>query len=206
MERTARDATDNPVMDGRSAALPPSSEPTDPAAAYCATHPKVETYLRCGRCETPICPQCLYMTPVGARCRACARLKRLPMFDVRPLDYLRGLAAGIGSAAIGAILLQFVPSLGFFSVLLMLGLGYAVGEATTAAATRKRGTWLAIVGALAVPIGLIVGRALVLLLFAGGTGADIGSALLVGALSLAGSLWSILLVLAAMAIAASRIR
>ena len=36
----------------------------------CAEHPDVETGLRCGRCETPICPKCMIMTPVGARCES----------------------------------------------------------------------------------------------------------------------------------------
>ena len=39
----------------------------------CARHPSVETTLRCGRCETPICPRCLVHTPVGARCPDCGQ-------------------------------------------------------------------------------------------------------------------------------------
>ena len=177
----------------------------EPLATYCVTHPKVETYLRCGRCDKPICPQCLYMTPVGARCRECARLKKLPMFEVRPIDYLRGLAGGLAVAAVGGILLQFLPGLGFFGLLLTVGLGYVVGEATTRAARRKRGTGLAIVGALAVPLGIVVGRAALLLLVGAGR-VEPATAVIGAVLTLAFPIWSLLGLLVAMVIAGSRIR
>ena len=128
------------------------------------------------------------------------------MFEVRPLDFLRGLGGGVGAAAIGAVLLASIPGLGFFRFLLMLLLGYAVGESTTRAANRKRGTALAVVAALAVPIGLVLGRSLVLLLIGGRSGVDLGTALAVAADGLVVPLWDALLLLAAMAIAASRVR
>jgi hypothetical protein len=39
---------------------------------YCARHPQVETMLRCGRCDTPICPRCMVHSGVGIRCPDCA--------------------------------------------------------------------------------------------------------------------------------------
>ncbi|HEX2914551.1 MAG TPA: B-box zinc finger protein [Chloroflexia bacterium] len=39
---------------------------------YCARHPEVETGLRCGRCDTPICPRCMVHADVGIRCPDCA--------------------------------------------------------------------------------------------------------------------------------------
>jgi hypothetical protein len=38
---------------------------------YCANHPKVETELACGRCDTPVCTRCVVHTEVGIRCRRC---------------------------------------------------------------------------------------------------------------------------------------
>lgn len=38
---------------------------------YCAKHPKEETSLTCGRCETPICLRCVVHSDVGIRCRQC---------------------------------------------------------------------------------------------------------------------------------------
>jgi hypothetical protein len=145
------------------------------------------------------------MTPVGARCRDCARLRRLPVFEVKPIHYLRGLAAGIAVAAVGAMVLASIPRLGFFGLLLLAGLGYVVGEATTAAANRKRGTGLAIAAAAAIPLGMALGRA-ALLMVAGGGRVDVASALAAGAASLFTPLWSLLLLLVAMAIAYSRVR
>lgn len=198
----AQESRQNP--DDAALGPPPTALP-EPSAARCAAHPSVETYLRCGRCETPICPRCMVMTPVGARCRACARMKKLPMFQVGPAHYARGLAAGIAAAAVGATLLAFVPGLGFFGFLLMLGLGYVVGEATTAAANRKRGTGLAVAAALAVPLGLVLGRALLLLAASGGR-ADPASALISAAVGLVVPIWDLLLLLVAMAMAANRVR
>ncbi|MBN9389452.1 MAG: hypothetical protein J0I20_15595 [Chloroflexi bacterium] len=45
---------------------------TEPVVTYCARHPNVETLLRCGRCNTPICPRCMVHSGVGIRCPDCA--------------------------------------------------------------------------------------------------------------------------------------
>lgn len=45
---------------------------TEPVVTYCARHQQVETMLRCGRCETPICPRCMVHSGVGIRCPDCA--------------------------------------------------------------------------------------------------------------------------------------
>jgi len=60
-------------------------------AWYCAKHTKVVTRLRCGRCETPICPKCTVYTPAGTRCRACAKNK----IALRP--------AGVLHSAVGVV-------------------------------------------------------------------------------------------------------
>ncbi|MCK6625380.1 MAG: rhomboid family intramembrane serine protease [Anaerolineae bacterium] len=46
-----------------------STEEADPL--YCYQHPKVETSLRCNRCNRPICAKCAQRTPVGFRCSEC---------------------------------------------------------------------------------------------------------------------------------------
>lgn len=45
---------------------------TEPVVMYCARHPTTETMLRCGRCDTPICPRCMIHSGVGIRCPDCA--------------------------------------------------------------------------------------------------------------------------------------
>ena len=36
---------------------------------YCAKHRRTPTNVRCGSCDTPICPDCLVFGPLGQRCR-----------------------------------------------------------------------------------------------------------------------------------------
>lgn len=178
-------------------------------ASRCAAHPAVETYLRCGRCDTPICPRCLVMTPVGARCQTCARMKPLPMFELGPRDYLRGglaaLGAAVGGAALLTLLQAFMPGVGFFGLLLLLGLGYVTGEAASRATNRKRGPRLAALAALAVPFGLLLGRAGVVV-FVSGSRMPFDAAIAAALQSLVASFIAFLAVLVAMAIAASRLR
>lgn len=131
-----------------------------PLVVPCAADPRVETALRCGRCETPICPRCLVMTPVGARCRNCAQVRKSPVYDVPPLHYLRAAGAGLAVAALGTYVLAFIPFFQFFGLLL---LGAAVGEAVTAAANRKRGTGLAVVAVVTLLVGALLVPALVAL-------------------------------------------
>lgn len=55
-----------------------SSAP-DPAAAgasavpVCPRHPDRESYVRCQRCERPVCPECQRQAAVGVQCVDCAR-------------------------------------------------------------------------------------------------------------------------------------
>ncbi len=71
--------------------------PGDDGAFFCAKHTKTITRLRCGRCETPICPRCTVHTPAGMRCRACAKNK----IAVRPAGLLHGAVSTLGSAGGG---------------------------------------------------------------------------------------------------------
>jgi hypothetical protein len=132
----------------------------EPEALRCAAHPQVETYLRCGRCGTPICPRCLIQTPVGARCRACARLRRLPIYDVGPRFLLRGGLAALATATLGRALLLVLPGLGLVFTLVLGGLlGVVVAEAVSRATRYKRGTSLGWVTVGATLLGYLLGRA-----------------------------------------------
>src|SRR3990172_1555437 len=124
----------------------------------CATHRSVETELACGRGGKPICPRCLYHTPVGARCRQCAGIRRLPTYQVSAGYLLRGLAAALATgAALGALWGVLLPFGGFFfyGLLLGLGLGYAVGEAVSVATNRKAGPPLQALAALGVAVAYL---------------------------------------------------
>src|SRR5436190_23317684 len=105
--------------------------PSEPGAAHCAQHPAVETYLRCVRCDTPICPRCLIQTPVGARCRDCARVRASPPYDVSPRFALRGGAAALAGALVGGVAVQLAAGLLPFGLLglLLFGVLYGMGVA-----------------------------------------------------------------------------
>jgi hypothetical protein len=132
---------------------------TGPETVRCATHPDVETTLRCGKCGKPICPRCMVQTPVGARCPDCAHLYKLPTYRVSGMYYLRAAGAALGMALVtgfvwGAI--DYFLPFRFFSLILAAGIGYATGEVISLAANRKRGTWLAVTGGVAVLIAYAV--------------------------------------------------
>ena len=58
---------------------------------YCANHSSVETLLRCSKCGKPICTRCIVQTPVGARCRECANVQRLPIYQVGAVSVMNNL-------------------------------------------------------------------------------------------------------------------
>ncbi|MBA7677280.1 hypothetical protein ES703_85532 [subsurface metagenome] len=125
----------------------------------CATHPEVETNLRCGKCGKLICPKCLVQTPVGARCPDCAKLHKLPTYRISTKYYLIAIGTGLGMAiACGAIwgLIESLVHFLYLSLLLAPGIGYAIGEVVSLSVNRKHGTGLAIVGGAAVVISYLV--------------------------------------------------
>lgn len=126
----------------------------------CARHPEVETGLACGRCGTPICPRCVVMTDVGARCPECAPSRPLPQFEVSPVLAARSIAAaGISGLVLGVLWSFIVPpgvgGVGFFGLLLALGLGYAVAAAVYEASNHKSGPILQAIAVLGVGVAYL---------------------------------------------------
>src|SRR3989442_6851471 len=105
----------------------------------CANHPKLETYVRCGKCDKPICPDCMLVVPAGGRCKDCAALRQSPLYKV-PVDRLAiGTAGGLLVGILGGYLLAVAAGIGFFVLWLGLLVGYAVGESVLRITQRKRG-------------------------------------------------------------------
>lgn len=59
-------SNDSPEMD--QAAVSPQGQPSVPV---CYRHPKRESYIRCTRCDRPICPECMIVASVGHQCPEC---------------------------------------------------------------------------------------------------------------------------------------
>ncbi len=127
---------------------------------HCEVHPQVETNLACSKCGKPICPRCLVQTPVGARCRECARLKGVPMYQVSPRYLLQATAAGIALALPAGLVWYLFNGgiLGFFAFFAAIGVGYGVGEGISYSVNRKRGTVLQVVAVCSVVLSYLVGN------------------------------------------------
>ena len=125
----------------------------------CAYHPDVETNLRCGKCGKLICPRCMVQTPVGARCPDCARLYKLPTYQVSTRYYLIAAGTALGMAIVCGLAWGAIEwKIPFFSFNLLLApaAGYAIGEVVSRASNRKRGTGLAVVGGIALAVSYFI--------------------------------------------------
>jgi hypothetical protein len=118
---------------------------------FCANHPSVETNLRCGRCDKPICGRCVIITPGGQRCRECARLRPPPAYDLSLMLKLRAAGAAAGVALVAGVAWSLLPRFfGLFVFLAAAGLGYLMSEAVSRASNRKRGYTLQIIAGLGI--------------------------------------------------------
>lgn len=127
----------------------------DETPLYCYNHPNEPTYLRCGRCERPICARCRVSTPVGFRCFECANVQVLPTYAIDSSVYLKAALFGLGAAALAGVVLGLLPAFEFWAALLM---GIVVPEAVAFASNQKRGPGLQIVAGVCVIFGFIVSR------------------------------------------------
>jgi membrane associated rhomboid family serine protease len=107
----------------------------------CYRHPERETYIRCTRCERPICPDCMNAAPVGFQCPECLREGRASVRQPRtPLggeivargDLVTKILIGINVAIFLAALVGdgVAARLGLFYVSFFQGepIGVADGE------------------------------------------------------------------------------
>jgi len=82
------------------------------------------------------------MSPVGARCKQCAPLRRAPMYEIGGKHIARAAVASlIGGIAMGLVwgFIGAAFSFGFFLIFLGAGLGYAFTRMMEFATRGKRG-------------------------------------------------------------------
>lgn len=119
-----------------------SGTPTEPAPLWCANHPKRETYVRCSSCGKPICTDCMVYSPVGIKCKECARLPRSARLAFGPDRWTRSVAAAIvGGAVVGSLYYFLLSAVGFFFLAFLIGagIGYVMGELVLRAGKYYRG-------------------------------------------------------------------
>lgn len=111
-------------------------EQAEPQALRCYRHPDRETWVRCGRCDQPICTRCAMQGPVGFRCRQCGRPARDPLTSMRPSQ----LAIGLGISVLGGLVVGlFSTRIGIFGLLLAWFAGGLVADAVIRFVGFKRG-------------------------------------------------------------------
>jgi hypothetical protein len=98
-------------------------------------------------------------TPVGARCPDCARLQKLPTFEVGRRYYLRAIGTAIGLAfALGAAwwAIRAVMGIPYFNFLLAAGFGWVIGEVVGRSVNRKRSRGLAFIAGTGVVLSFVI--------------------------------------------------
>lgn len=156
-------------MTAEPAAAEPA-EPAEPAAdddgrMFCYRHPDRETWVRCGRCDRPICTRCAMQGPVGMRCRDCGKPVRDPLTAMTPRQALTGTAVAIGG---GAIVAFIALEIGFFGILIGYFGGRFIAEMLERAIGYKRGPAAMLVIGGGIALGAVLGTAIGILTFLGG--------------------------------------
>ena len=117
------------------------------AVMYCANHPETETYLRCNKCEKPICLKCAVLTEVGYRCKECIREQQNVFYNAMTYDnwIAFGVAALITMVA-WPLVSFFLKATGFFGwIIAALGgsaAGAALGQIIRQSVGKRRGRYI----------------------------------------------------------------
>ncbi len=140
------------------------TSPLPQAPNFCLRHPDTESNLRCSKCDSYICPRCLVMTPVGARCPDCAHVQALPQFEVKPIEYARGTGAAAGVALVAGAIWAILPFGNFLGFLFGIGAGFAISEGMNAATNRRQSTGLKIIAACGVVLTFLFSQVIGIIL------------------------------------------
>lgn len=120
-------------------------------AVPCANHPKEMTVVRCGRCEKPICTRCMVDSPVGKKCRECARPGH-HLATTAPAHVLIAFLVATVTALPMAMVMHRLPLL----ILPATIYGYLVAEVVLRVGKRGRGLPMQVAAGLAAAIGALV--------------------------------------------------
>ncbi len=124
-----------------------------PEKLYCANHPDRETYLRCNRCEKPICVECAVLTPTGYRCKECVRMQQKIFETAKTQDYVLAFIISGVLSYLGSLVVGFA---GFFSLLLAPFVGIIIAEAVRKVTGKRRSKTLFRVASISAALGACV--------------------------------------------------
>jgi hypothetical protein len=129
---------------------------TEPQPLHCYRHPERETWVRCGRCDQPICMSCAMQGPVGLRCKTCGKPARDALASMRPDQVAIGVlvAGGLG-AAVGYFGAQF----GWFMIVVGFFAGTLIAEALDRTVGIKRGPRILAIAVAGILVGGLIGGA-----------------------------------------------
>jgi hypothetical protein len=133
---------------------------SEPQPLHCYRHPERETWVRCGRCDQPICTKCAMQGPVGLRCKTCGKPARDALASLRPTQVAIGLAVAGG---LGAALGYFSTQFGFFMIIIGFFAGTFVAEGLDRTIGIKRGPRIVALAMAGILIGGLLGGTLGLL-------------------------------------------
>jgi membrane associated rhomboid family serine protease len=92
----------------------PPQQPWPTAVPVCYRHPQRETYVRCVRCDRPICPDCMREASVGHQCPECVAEGRRT--QRRPQTAFGGSGAGQrGYATITLVAINVIVAIAAFA-------------------------------------------------------------------------------------------
>jgi hypothetical protein len=128
----------------------------DDGRLFCYRHPDRETWVRCGRCDQPICTKCAMQGPVGFRCKSCGKLKNDPMTSFTSTQVL---VAGLISIAGGAIVAFIGGQLGFFTIIIGFFGGGMIADIVMRFTGYKRGPVMATLLLGGIGLGALLGAA-----------------------------------------------
>jgi hypothetical protein len=123
---------------------------------FCYRHPQRETYVRCGRCDRPICSSCAMQGPVGFRCRQCGKPARDPLTS---LTRRQGAFAGVTALAGGLLIGLIGAQLGWLSLIVAFFGGSFTAEGVRRVTGYKQGPWLMTLALGGIFAGVIGGYA-----------------------------------------------
>lgn len=119
---------------------------------FCTTHKDRETLRICGRCERPFCPDCLIATPVGGRCRECARGPKIARMRVQawrwPLVAAAALLCGVAAGLVFRVT-------GWFLIIIAVAAGQLIAGLVLPVSGRKPGLALAVVSTMFLVVGVL---------------------------------------------------